>query len=122
MPRSTPSDLGNGRPIAELGIVPPRPAEFVIIRIVAGLALEARPRTGRFAQSQAESGFQTDSRSLTRYESATKQSLGLRRDSRPGFWARFSERVMVVCTVERELVLGLLLATLTNVICLCGYL
>ncbi len=29
---------------------------------------------------------------------------------------------MVVCTVERELVLGLLLATLTNVICLCGYL
>jgi hypothetical protein len=51
-------------------------------------------------------------------ESSKKQSLGLRVDSPPFLWGRFLERVMS----ERAVVVGLLIACLANLICLCRYL
>jgi len=51
-------------------------------------------------------------------ESPEKQSLGHRVDSPPPFPGRFLERGMS----ERAVVVGLLIASLANLICLCCYL
>jgi len=51
-------------------------------------------------------------------ESPEKQSLGLEADSPPPSASRFLERVMS----ERAVVVGLLIACLANLICLCRYL